>query len=336
MAWDQNAASWTALELLSDVRRVASVPVTSTDFTDAVLYREATDALWSFAGWAIQQAGEGRLSDLFARPVTGLLTSPYRSATECELPPLAIGDTLESVAFLDTLGQTETRLQRIDHAVQSDYDRPTSEGVPRAYSMLGGRLRLYPRPSQGGTIRIVYQRRHPHLCADTRVNTALVLAVESTTTTTTTLSMTGGQGTNFTPAITAGETVDLLSSQYPYRALLTNVPVSAQVLGTVTLTVAPALLSGLNLTNARLVRAGQTPFVHYPLELRPAVNEKVAAAVMRRFGDLTNAQASEQAAAQELGRVLTILSPRSKRDRPKAVNPYSHLRGGLRAGWRPR
>lgn len=338
MAWDQNAASWTATELLADVRRVAQLPATSTDFTDAVLYREATDVLWSFAGWAMQQAGEGRLSALFNRPVSALLSSDYRASGECELPPLAIADTVESVAWLNANGTNETRLQRIDHAVQSDYDRPDASGSPRAYALIGARLRLYPKPDQGGTIRVVYQRRHPHLIADTTTNVGTVTGIQTQPNqpTQTNLIVT-------TPAMSVqpNDLVDLISRDSPYRPVFTSVrlqiaPYVNAGFTVVTVELPNSAIGSLNIQNTRLVRSGQTPFVHYPLELRAAITEKIAANLMRRYGDLSNAQASEQAALQELGRVVTMLSPRVKRDRPKAVNPYSHLRSGLRAGWRPR
>ena len=333
MAWDQNAGSWTAAELLSDVRRAASLPVTSTDFPDAVLMREATDVLWSYAGWAMQQAGEGRLTDLLERPVTGLLSSAYRAGSELELPPLAIGDTVDAVTWLNAQGTSESRLQRIDASLQPDYDRPGATGAPQAYALLGSRIRLYPRPDQGGTVRLTYQRRHPHLIADTTTTVGTLLNAATTI-------APGITQFTLTSDVSMGlmvlDTVDLLSGQAPYRPLATGLSVWSVNLALLQLQIPLSTLSGLNLYGVRVVRSGQSPYVHYPLELRASVTEKIAANVMRRFGDLTNAQASEQIALGELQRVITMLSPRVKRDRPKVVNPYSHLRMGMRGTWRPR
>lgn len=332
MTFDANAQSWTAAELLTDVRRKASLPVTSTDFTDSVLMREASDVLWSFAGWALQQAGEGRLVEMLSRPITAALSSAYRAAGEFDLPPLAIADTLEAVAWLNATGNAETRLQRIDPSVQSDFDSPTSFGSPTAYALLGGRIRLYPQPTTGGTLRVTYQRRHPALIADAPTDVLTVVSVAAEAVTGNTVI------TTTTPPLApfaVGQTVDILSEQYPYRVVTASATVTTMSLSTLTVAVPYTQLSGVALANTRIVRAGASPYVHLPLELRPAVTEKVAANVMRIVGDMTGASASETIAGQELGRVLGMLSSRSKRDRPRAVNPYSHLRGGMRGGWRP-
>ena len=335
MAWDVTGQSWTAAELVSDVRRVASLPQSSTDFPDSVVLREATDVLWSFAGWAMQQAGDGRLVELLQRPVTGLLASDYRTGSEVELPPLAVADTVEGVSWLNAEGSSEVRLQRIDHHAQSTYDNPTSTGQPIAYALLGNRLRLYPKPDQGGTIRLTYQRRHPVLVPDQLAYAATLLNVA--TTVAGTITRFQYMGDQPLAGLQPLDNVDLLSNQAPYRPLVTGVPVwAANGTTNVDLNVPLSMLSGLNLYGVRLVRTGHSPYVHYPLELRAAVAEKTAANIMRRFGDLTNAQASEQTAQQELARVMQMLSPRAKRDRVRAVNPYSHLRLGMRRGWLPR
>ncbi len=332
MAWDASGQSWTAAELVSDVRRVASLPTTSTDFTDLVILREACDVLWSFAGWAMQQAGDGRLVELLQRPVTALLTSDYRASSECELPPLAVADTVESVVFLAADGRTETRLVRVDHAGQSAFDTPVSEGVPRGYALVGSRLRLYPRPSQGGTIRLTYQRRHPVLVPDLATALGTVQSVLGTGATTT-------QVTWLTPmsGFVVGDVVDVLNNQHPYRPLIVGATVGVPVMPTsLVLNVAASTFGTLSMAGARVVKTGTSPYVHYPLELRAAVTEKTAANLMRRVGDLTNAQASDQTAQQELARVMQMLSPRVKRDHVRAINPSSHLRAAGRRGWTPR
>ncbi len=336
MAWDVTGQSWTAAELVADVRRVASLPVTSTDFTDLVLLREATDVLWGFVGWAMQQAGDGRLVELLARPVSALLSSDYRLAGECELPPLAIADTVESVSWLSSDGRAETNLRRIDHAQQSLYDAPGREGSPEAYALLGSRLRLFPKPNSGGTLRLLYQRRHPMLVPDTvaYAGTAILTGPRGVSTTETIFSW---NSSDTVLALTAGDRVDLLNSAVPYAPLVTNTDVTF-VTGTTSFSVTypSTWLAGRNPVSIRVVRSGTSPYVHFPLELRACVTEKTAANVMRRVGDLQNAQASEQAAMGELARFVQMASPRSKRDHVRAVNPNSLLRRAGRRGWLPR
>lgn len=324
MAYDVNASTWTAAELLDDVRRRAVLPSTAIDWTDSALYREAADVLWSFAGWAIQQAGDGRLSETFNRSVSAALGSSYRSASEFELPPQAVADTIESVAWVNADGTAERRLRLIDAAAQSDYDQLDSYGDPSEYALLGGRIRVYPEPTTGGVVRFQYQRRHPALVADTTSNVATVTAVADG----------GGGFAAFTLAATTpfavGDTVDILSSQSPYRALYTSLTVGLSAAQTVTLYVPYVFLSTLNMVGVRLVKSGTSPYVHFPLELRPAVTEKIAATVLRTIGDLQAAGACEVMAKDELMRVMGMLSPRAKRDRPKAINHSSLMRRSLR------
>jgi hypothetical protein len=330
VATDRSGLSWTSTHVLSDVRRKASLPTTSTDWTDAVLLREATDVLRSFAGWALSQGGEGRLVSSLDRPVSAALSSSYRDSGEFLLPPLAVAHTIDSVVHLNDLGTTEIRLTRIDAAVQSDFDSPGTEGDPIAYALVGDRIRVYPAPSTGGTIRITYQRIHPDLVADTVANVGTLASFAAALTTPTTL-LTMLAPTAIT-GVAVGDTLDLLSASYPYVPLV----VSAEVLSvpdplTLEIDQPVARLTGFDL-GARIMRSGQSPYVALPLELRTCITEKTAANILRTLGDLQGMQASEQAATLELSRVMQMLNPRGKRDKPRAVNPYSHLRMRLGRG----
>ncbi len=326
MPADRTALSWTSAQVLTDVRRKASLPTTSTDWTDAVVLREATDVLWNFAGWALAQGGEGRLLDSLSRPITSALTGPFTAGSELMLPPLAIAASVETVTWTNAEGQIESRLSRIDPADQATYTTPASEGSPVCYALLGDRIRFYPRPSSGGTVRITYQRRHPELVTDTTANVGALNTFVAATSTTTTIThgMTGG------PAV--GDALDVLVSYYPYAPVATNIEVTAAPSpGNATISIPVAQLTGFD--TARIVKAGTSPYVHFPLELRTCVVEKTAANILRTLGDMQGMQAAEQSATMELARVMQMLSPRSKRDKPKAINPFSIMRSGM-GRWR--
>lgn len=331
MTYDQNAQSWTAALVLSDVRRKASLPATSTDFTDAVLLREACDVLWNFAGWALSQGGEGRFLRTMERTVTSeldALSSPYRANSEFALPPLAIADTIENVTWRDSTAQNQYRLARIEMAEESDYDSPGKTGDPAAYAILDGRIRIYPQPTTGGKLRISHQRRHPELVPDTTANVLTVVSSSYTVDTEVSFVVSS------TAPYAAGDCIDLISPFYPYRYAVTDASVNGVTGGTtVRVVMSPTYITGFP-PGLRMVRAGTSPYVHMPLELRSAVNEKVAANVLRMLGDNTGMQAAEMAAKEELARVMQMLSPRAKRDKPKAVNPHSHLRAGVVRGRR--
>ncbi len=323
MATDRNPLSWTSALVLTDVRRKASLPVTSTDWTDAVILSEATDVLWDFADWAMAQSGEGRMLASLERPVSANLTGPFSSGNEALLPPLALAGTVESVTWTNATGQNEFRLSRIDGADQATFTAPTEDGDPNTYALIGDRLRLFPRPSSGGTLRITYQRRHPQLVVDTVANVGTISAIAQATATTSTV-------THTLTGLAVGDTVDILSASYPYSPLVTSVEVTA-LPGT--LAVPYAQLSGFD-SGARIVRAGQSPYVSLPLEFRTAVTEKTAANILRSMGDLQGMQAAEANATMSLGRVMQMLNPRVKRDKPRAINPWSHLRTRTRSLWR--
>lgn len=339
MPSETSALKWTAQDVLVEARRKAALPKTSTEYTDQVVLREATDVLWSFGGWAMSQFGEGRLVEHLDRLSTELLASPTRTLSEVALPALAVGDAVDAVSYVDSTGAGHYRLIRIDPAQESDYARPDSEGLPKAYALLSGRIRLYPRPTEGGTVRVQYQRRQGELIVDTPGIDTVVPPIDPILRSAT---LVGHSGTSTSTTLTLsvaitdllpGDRIDLIAPSVPHQVLVSALELTS-VADTVLETSTPYdLLTNLDAWGQPYVcRTGHSPVVSLPLEMRGAFTEKVAAHLMRQLGDLQGAQASEQAALMEMSRVLQLLSPRARRDKPRAVNAYSHLR--LRMGRR--
>jgi hypothetical protein len=311
-------------QVLTDVRRKASLPATSTDWTDTVILREATDVLWSFAGWALAQAGEGRLLSSIDRVVSSALTGVY-GKNEFVLPPLAVASSIDMVAWTDADGKTQSRLSRIDHAEEPVWSGLTETGSPSMYALIGDRIRVYPTPTTGGTLRITFPRRHSELVPDTTQFSGGIGSLNVVTATTT-------QFVTAHIGLGVGDMIDIVTTAYPHVPVITYVEVIAQGGGTITIPASVAQLSGFDSTTMRVVKSGQTPYVSLPLEMRAAFTEKVCANILRIVGDLQGMAACEQAAGLELARAMMLLSPRSKRDKPYTINPYSHLRMGLRRG----
>lgn len=340
MPSEVSALKWTAADVLLEARRKAALPKTSTEYTDEVVLREATDVLWSFGTWAMSQAGEGRLVEHLDRLPTELLASASRNMSEVALPSLALGDAIDAVTYVDSTGTQHVRLIRIDLAQESDYAPLGAEGRPVSYALLAGRIRLYPRPIEGGTVRVQYQRRHGDLIVDKPgIDTAVppilpiirsaTLVSHSGTSTSTTLTV--------SVAITdlsAGDRIDLIAPSVPHGVLVSGLELTSVVDTVLTTSTPYSLLTNLDAFGQALVcRTGHSPVVSLPLEMRGAYSEKVAAHLMRQLGDLQGAQASEQAALMEMSRVMQLLSPRVKRDKPKVVSPYSHLRQRMGRRW---
>ena len=328
MPTDRSSLTWTTADVLSDVRRAASLPATSTDWTDVVLLREVTNVLWDFAGWALIQGGEGRLLSYLDRATTSALPGAA-GQREFLLPSGASLSTIEDVSFVDQAGMNESRLLRIDHADGGFVGTYAETGTPNAYTLIGERIRLYPAPSTGGTLRITYPRRHAELVADTALNVATLSSVTSASSTTSQLTI----GVAIT-ALAVGDALDVIRSTYPYAPIVESCEVTALAGANLLITVDRPLsaFTGNVTTGARVVRAGRSPYVAMPLELRSCITEKTTANVLRAVGDLQGSMASEQAATVSLARAMQALSPRAKRDKPKAINPNSLMRGRMTRG----
>lgn len=328
MPTDQSSLTWTTTDVLADVRRAASLPTTSTDWTDLVLLREATNVLWDFAGWALSQGGEGRMLSQLDRPITSALPGAA-GQREFLLPPGGVLSTVEDVAFIDSTGMNEWRLLRIDHADGGLVSTYAETGTPGAYTLLGDRIRLYPTPNTGGTLRITYPRRHAELVADTAANCATLASVTSASATTAQLTILVA-----ITGLAVGDTLDVIRASYPHASIVDSCEVTALAGANLLVTVDRPLtaFTGHVLSGARVVRAGRSPYVAMPLELRSCITEKITANVLRTVGDLQGSMASEQAATVALARAMQALSPRAKRDKPKAINPNSLMRGRMTRG----
>jgi hypothetical protein len=329
LSLDPNAGAWTSAQLLSDVRQAANLPTTSTDWTDTAILAVASNVIHDYGSWALTKSGDGRLVEMFHRSASAALASPYRAGSDIDLPPLAVGDTFQHVSWVDSSGARERRLQQVDGPMQSLYDSPGDTGDPAGYSVLAGRIRLYPQPTTGGVIRFTYQRRHPDLVPDTATYVSDILGATDA----------GSGYSQFTttgvPAFQPGDLVDIVNGQQPYRVSFSTLYVGGTSTNSCTLFLPyPYLAQLAPLAGMRLVKAGRSPYVHLPYEMKAMIADKAASVIMRRLGDLTGSKAAELAADATMGRVLDMLNPRSRADRRVAVSPYSHLRARASRGRR--
>lgn len=322
MSVDNNVASWTSAQLVADVKRKARIPTNSTDWTTTAVLRECSDQLWTFVAWAQTRGADGRLVTTYDRSVAASLPSPYRAAGEFLLPPLAVGDTIQSVKWIDSTSQNEYDLSLTDVSFSATSPSEASS-IPTHYSLLADRIRVYPSPNTSGTIRFNYPRRHPELCDDT---TALAPVVNS-------VSDPGGGYTRFTLATSSpfviGQYVDLVNNQYPYRTIFSDLYCGATAGSTVDLYIPHSYANAVTPASMRLVRAGQLPYVQLPLEFRTTLTWKVAAEILVQVGDMTAASAAESMADKSMDRVLGIITRRDKSDRVKVINHYSLARAGM-------
>lgn len=327
MSTDFNSVQWTADNLLAEVLSACRFPPNGTvDYTPAVLMRRASDAIWGWATHQISTSRDGRMSAFLTRDVA----TQYIDADgdEFELPPMAVADTLDSVSWRSSEGGADLRLQLIALGQEALYTGTFGQDTPGCYLLLDGRVRVIPKPSAGGQIKITYLRRHGQL----------VLASDPSTAAITNLTGASIPVLTVTPVafpFAVGQWVDVISRYYPYRFKVHGAVITAvdSVAGTVTLgKEKAATLNQVAPVGDYLALCGLTRFVHLPLEMRVSLTKRIAVDVLNEIGDVTLSNQLAGFAEQEAVRSRDMLSPRVKSDREKIVSRNSLARRGVRGG----
>lgn len=324
MSTDYNSATWSAADLVTEVFRACALPDTgSVDWTPTVVLREATNVIWSFAGPALAKAREGRLATTLLRAVTA--DSVSVSGQDYELPPMALGDAIDRVAWVSADGTIVKPLTVIPEGLEETYWSKEQTGEPEVFDLLDGTLRVGPRPSSAGYVRITYQRRHGELVIGS--DTAVVASVANN----------GGFArvtlTATPAAFVAGAWIDVMGGSYPYRTKLHGAKITtAHGANEFTLTATYADFLAAKLIGDTAVTYGKTPYVQLPKEMRSAVTSQIAAKISSAIGDPQFYARNKLDAAEEMARAKDAISPRTKSARQKAFNPRSVARTALARG----
>jgi hypothetical protein len=314
------AATWTASELLTSIYRACRLPDSGTiDYSPTVVLTMADEAIHDWGVHLLASARDGRLC-------TSTLRSLADDATEYEgneyaLPPMAVADSIESVAWLDeSEPANEVRLQLIPLGMEPMFARGTETGRPTCYALRDRTVRVYPRPESRGSLRITYMRRHGQLVIGS-----------DTTTATATATYDGGSQLSIsaTPSsFVAGAWVDIVSRYYPYRikGSLRITSVASNVIITTTLSLDE--LDGYDPVGETVVISGKSPYVSLPLEMKGPLVQQVATQIAAELGDLQLSSGYNTLAKEGAARARDMLSPRAKSDKQKLINPHSLARGG--------
>ncbi len=287
------------------------------------MLREATDEIWGFAGHSVATARDGRLATSILRSVTS--SSVVTSGQDYELPPMAVGDTVDSVIWVSSDSQSEWPLTQIPLGLEQQYTTPASTGVPTNFAFLDGVVRIYPRPNLTGSLRITYQRRHGELVVGS--DTASVTAVTDN----------GGFArvtlTATPSSFVAGAWLDFMGVTYPYRIKLHGASITtAHGSNQFTLSATYAAFVAASLVGDTATLYGKTPYVHLPMELRSALTARIAGKISGQLGDIQREARLEGVAERDGARAMAVMSPRGKASPQKAFNPNSLLRRRIR-GW---
>lgn len=322
---EYNAVSWAVADLLSDIRRRARIDDNAVDYTDTVLLREATDAIWTRFSTELAVAGGGRL----LRVVTRDASADYKNADadEYDLPPMAVGDNISSVWFRTSDETDEYRLELISIDRAPLYVGPDTTSDPRWFAVLGGRIRVFPRPStNAGTLRIVYARRHGELVPLTSCR--LVSTVTDPGGGLTRLNLSSAPPGSWSTS----NKFDVIDPFYPHRIQDADVTFSS-VATTMVIDESYSTASLRFKAGQYIALAGQTPFVQLPLEMRGPLSEIVASQVLMQIDDKAGAMLLEKRALDSAINIARALAPRVRGKREKIIHHNSPLRQNARRGW---
>jgi hypothetical protein len=310
------------------VFRNARLPDSGTiDYTPSVVLEMATNAIHDWGGHLISTARDGRLVTTVLRDLANEAVN--EAGNMFTMPPMAVAESIEGVSWIPQLDQPgkAIRLQLIPANMEAIFYNSDTRGTPSSYAIKDNVICVYPRPEERGYLQVSYMRRHGQLVVGS--DTASVVAVLST-----------GfddqlelQVTSNPTSYTVGAWIDVYGQYYPYR-LKASGRIAGGAPGTLTIwgnyedwaaSVAPGDTT---------VILGKTPYVHLPLEMRSAQHEQIASKLTAVMGDFQLSPGYNNMAKESEARARDMLTPRSKGDKQKLVNPYSLARGGRSGGRR--
>jgi hypothetical protein len=280
----------------------------------------ATEAIHDWAGHLLATAREGRFATTLLR---ALVTDARDSAgLTYELPPMAVADAIDAVIYVDTSGG-ESRLDIIPAAMLPIFTSSYEAGTPSGYAFFDGTIRIYPRPTVGGSLKIQYPRRHGQLTTTSATDYCSVISFAA-----------NGTQTDITVSVVpstfvVGAWIDLIGLYHPHRTKLHGLRIT-NVAGSVVRVNAPlADLTAAGAAQDTLTIYGKTPYLSLPLELKSPLCDQIVARILVEVGDRGTAQDKDAMSARGAMRVKDLLSPRAKSQPEKMFSPNSLMRGGM-------
>lgn len=306
--------SWTADQLLADVKRKANLPPgTNAKLSDAQMLRIADEVILTQVDPALttlQEEYDVTSVDIALAPNIGTYALPGR----------AVSGTIVQVLMLDQ-AQRPTPLERIGGSELWRFEGPTALAQqPVAYALVGSTIRALPTPTASGYgLRVRYRRRPSDLVLTTQC--ARVTGMTSTT-----LVTTGG---------TWGATafVDVVRATPPVDVLVQGVTAS-QAGGTFTFGAGVLDNAGVAIGDYVCV-AGTSCVVPLPERFSRLAVGLVAAQVLDEWGATDDATSIRATISTYVDTLLTAQSNRAAAQPLMSINGGDGLLGGM-FGWRRR
>jgi len=316
--------AWTTTQLLAHIRRVASLPTSSTmaGYTDADLLTHADAAL------------QGRVAPLVAnaRDEHAISTADVAVAagqTTVRLPPRVASGRLRDVTMLSSDGTSYVSVPRLEpeDVAIGGMSVPTS---PQSIAVVvqAGFLRILPVSTQALTLRISYVRAPSTLAlvaTCTAVTGLTVASVQLTATHAGTLAAGNWDFVLVSNGDTLGDSVATIVPALGSTTFLNTQlsPMFSQVQAEATRYVAEGVF---------LCPAGTTCIVPLPDAVSPLLAYRAAISMMQAIGDDEGAGRSERIADRMVQQLVPLRAERIEGE-PQVVRPTFQNRGRGRWGY---
>ena len=304
--------AWLASDLVATVKLRAMLPTSSSapGTADADVLAHANDELQSFMVPMLLSINEEYFTATTDVPLVAgqdVYRLPDRSAASKLREVWAVG------------GNILINLPRIEPEALNQWVN-NATGVPAAFIMEAGGIRLVPKPSASGySLRMRYFARPALMTVDTaqyaRILTASYLSPSSTTLTLA-HSTTAGQGM-LTPSLGDGYLYDLIAGRPPFEHLGFQgwcTAVGPNFRFSWPDTISPSLQGATGANGAQIgdfiTALDVSPIVQLPQELHSLLAQRVTARILHQLGRFDAASAATTEAERMAKVALNMLTPR--------------------------
>lgn len=302
-------------ELIDAVRAAGQIPSADPTFDDARVLLELTDMQQQLFERLLVNTREGHLLQQHTEStVSG--TSVYR------LPHRAITQGAEHVE-LAVSGGRYAQLTKLSPKDASYWEG--SSGQPRAFTLRGDSMQLFPTPDGAYTLRVHYYLRPGQIVATQlgASSAGLVTAVNTTVSAITMDAYPDNMAVDPPVEVALGDRIDVVRANGAHDLVLVGALITAKSLGTFAVV-------GSDMSRVAVgdyVRyAGQSEWPQLPPEFHRSLADATAAAILLAKGATQKAQSIGAKVATDLQRYNDLLNPRVK-DQPRVIKPrYGVLR----------
>lgn len=301
----------TSDELITSIKRRASVPSTQTLFTDQDFLDMCSEELKIGLVPEIMKVHE----EYFVHYEDITLVA---STSNYDIPYRAIGGKLRDLFYKDSNGDLH-EMTRISPENRVEFQTTAANTNFQAYYIQGNEIVLVPSVDTAptGSIRTLYYLRPNELVAESRVAIITAIAVGASTTTYTVDAVPYSSGTTY---MATTDLLDIIQAKSGHKTKdfdLTSTAIDT-ALKTITFTTAD-LPTGI-VVGDHICFAGECIIPQVPSDLHVILAARVASAVMEALGDMVGLQSANAKLAQMEQKTTMLIDNRVSGDPLKVTN----------------